>query len=46
VVKVGDRVKVGDLIGDIPGDALGSRIHASIDGVVREVSDAVVIETE
>jgi Na+-translocating ferredoxin:NAD+ oxidoreductase RnfC subunit len=32
VVKEGDRVKKGDLIGEIPEGALGARIHASIEG--------------
>lgn len=44
VVNVGDRVKAGDLVGEIPPGALGARVHASISGVVREVSDVVVIE--
>jgi len=45
VVAVGDTVKVGDLIGQIPEDALGAPIHASIDGTVKEVTnEAIVIE--
>jgi Na+-translocating ferredoxin:NAD+ oxidoreductase RnfC subunit len=44
VVKVGDRVKTGDVIAEIPPGATGAPIHASLDGVVREVSDAVLIE--
>lgn len=45
VVSVGDRVAVGDVVGEIPAAALGARIHASIAGVVREVSaSAIVIE--
>lgn len=44
-VKVGDRVTTGDLVGRIPEGALGASIHASIDGVVREVTnEAIVIE--
>ena len=43
VVKQGDRVKKGDLIGEIPEGALGARVHASIDGTVESVSDMVVI---
>ena len=43
VVKVGDTVKVGDLLGDIPANALGARIHASVNGTVRQVSDVVVL---
>ena len=43
VVKQGDRVKKGDLIGEIPEGALGARVHASIDGTVEAVGDMVVI---
>ncbi|MCB8927129.1 MAG: SLBB domain-containing protein [Ardenticatenaceae bacterium] len=45
VVKVGDKVSLGDMIGKIPAGALGVPLHASIDGVVREVTnEAIVIE--
>ena len=44
VVKAGDRVKKGDLIGEIPEGALGARVHASIDGVVESVGDSIVIK--
>ncbi len=43
VVKVGDRVNKGDLIGEIPEGALGARVHASIDGTVEAVNENVVI---
>lgn len=42
VVKKGDAVKAGTLIGEIPENALGARIHASIDGVVEEIAGGVV----
>lgn len=42
LVKEGDRVAKGDLIGEIPDGALGARIHASIDGVVTSVDGGVV----
>lgn len=42
VVMAGDRVAVGQLIGEIPAGSLGARIHASIDGTVSEVSPAAV----
>ena len=41
-VNVGDRVCKGDLIGEIPENALGARIHASIDGVVESIDGGVV----
>jgi Na+-translocating ferredoxin:NAD+ oxidoreductase RnfC subunit len=43
-VAVGDRVRVGDVVGEAPPSGPSARIHASIDGVVRQVSDVVVIE--
>jgi Na+-translocating ferredoxin:NAD+ oxidoreductase RnfC subunit len=44
VVKVGQMVYLGDLLGEIPENALGARIHASIDGIVTEVADFIEIE--
>ena len=44
VVRPGDEVREGDLVGEIPGGKLGARLHASISGVVREVGTSVVIE--
>jgi Na+-translocating ferredoxin:NAD+ oxidoreductase RnfC subunit len=43
-VKPGDRVRAGDLLAAPAPGALGARIHASIDGMVRAVNTAVVIE--
>ncbi|MFC1692664.1 SLBB domain-containing protein [Candidatus Latescibacterota bacterium] len=43
VVKSNDMVKTGDLIGDIPEDKLGARVHASIDGVVTEVTGEFIV---
>lgn len=43
VVREGDRVNKGDLIGEIPEGALGARVHASIDGVVESVGENIVI---
>ena len=44
MVKPGDRVKKGDLLGEIPEKALGARIHASLDGRVVSVGETVVIK--
>lgn len=44
VVKPGDRVKVGDLLGEIPEKALGARVHASLTGRVTAVDGRVIIE--
>ena len=43
VVSAGTRVMRGDLIAKIPDGALGENIHASIDGVVTEVTDRITI---
>jgi len=44
VVKKGDKVRVGQLVGEIPTIKLGARVHASIDGVVAAVDSFVTIE--
>lgn len=47
VVNVGDKVEKGDLVGRIDDNSLGSNIHASITGIVKEVeTDKVVIVSE
>ena len=38
VVQVGDIVQRGQLVGEIPAQALGARIHASISGRVESVT--------
>jgi Na+-translocating ferredoxin:NAD+ oxidoreductase RnfC subunit len=45
VVKTGDPVRARDLIAVPERGKLGARIHASIDGVAKVTSDAVLIET-
>lgn len=42
VVAEGTHVKRGDLIGEIPENAMGARVHASIDGVVESVADGMI----
>jgi Na+-translocating ferredoxin:NAD+ oxidoreductase RnfC subunit len=42
VVSPGDRVREGDLLGDIPPGAMGAKVHASIDGVVDSVADGLI----
>ena len=39
IVGVGDKVKEGDLIADIPPEALGAKIHASISGEVVSIDE-------
>ena len=43
-VRPGDAVKAGDLIGEIPADTLGARVHASLTGTVTAVDSAVAIK--
>lgn len=42
-VKAGQRVKKGDPIASPPAKGLGSYLHASIDGVVQEITDSILI---
>ncbi|MEL7566064.1 MAG: 4Fe-4S dicluster domain-containing protein [Dehalobacterium sp.] len=46
VVKIGQEVKRGALIGAVPEGAMGADIHASISGIVREISQCIVIEAD
>ncbi len=43
IVKVGQSVKRGDIIGEVPEKALGAPVHASIDGVVEAITDKGII---
>ena len=43
LVQVGDAVKCGDKIGEIPENALGAPVHASIDGIVTEITNSVIV---
>ncbi|MBP2628508.1 MAG: ethanolamine utilization Fe-S center protein eut [Firmicutes bacterium] len=43
IVKVGDMVKIGQVIAEVPADALGVNIHSSIDGVIRDVDREITI---
>ena len=42
-VKIGDRVRAGQVIGEPAPNALGAILHAPIDGVAREVNDKQII---
>lgn len=42
-VAVGDKVKVGDEIGEIKEGNLGAPVHASINGTVAEVKDNLIV---
>ena len=42
-VKVGDSVKVGDVVARTSEDALGTTMHSSINGRVKEITDRFVV---
>jgi len=44
VVKVGDQVEVGQLVGEIPEKSLGAQVHASIRGKVTNIDEMIMIE--
>jgi Na+-translocating ferredoxin:NAD+ oxidoreductase RnfC subunit len=44
VVQRGAAVRAGECIGEHTGDRPGANVHASINGVVRSVDEAIVIE--
>ena len=46
LVRVGDRVRAGQEIGSMAEGQLGASVHASIAGVVTEVTEAITIREE
>ncbi|MCC5912233.1 MAG: 4Fe-4S dicluster domain-containing protein [Clostridiaceae bacterium] len=44
VVKVGDMVEEGQLVGRISEGSLGANVHSSIKGCVKEINEAIWIE--
>ncbi|HHY84390.1 MAG TPA: NADH dehydrogenase subunit [Verrucomicrobia bacterium] len=42
-VRAGDRVRGGQLIGEVPEKALGAPLHAPFDGVVESVTERQII---
>lgn len=43
IVEVGEKVVKGQLIGDIENGKLGAKVHASINGTVREINASYII---
>ena len=43
VVVAGQTISEGALVGQMPENSLGARIHASIEGIVTEVTDRFVV---
>ncbi len=46
VVKVGESVRKGQCIGEVPEGKLGARVHASVDGIVQSVGESILIHHE
>lgn len=44
VVQVGDTVEIGQVIGKIEEGKMGSNVHATIGGVIFEISDSISIK--
>lgn len=42
VVKIGDKVRSGQLIADMEKGKLGSKIHSSIDGIVKNINNTFI----
>ncbi len=43
VIKAGDSVKAGTIIGTIEDGKMGALVHSSIDGIVESVTDVITI---
>ena len=43
VVKAGDTVKAGDVLGSFDAEKLGTAVHSPINGKVVEVTDKYVV---
>lgn len=46
VVEVGQKVQRGEVLGEIPEGALGARVHASISGIIKEITEQITIWSE
>jgi len=46
VVKEGNIVRRGQVVGEMDREAVGARVHASIDGMVVELDNVVVVEKQ
>ena len=42
LVSPGDRVRTGDVVGEIPAGAMAARVHASMDGIVESVENGMI----
>ena len=44
LVNVGDAVRRGQVLAEIPAEKLGARVHCAVDGKVVEVGEMIVVE--
>jgi len=45
VVSIGEKITKGQVIGEIPADKLGARVHSSINGIVKQIdAQKIIIE--
>lgn len=44
IVKIGDRVTLGQKVADVPQDILGAPIHSSINGIVTKINEEIEIK--
>lgn len=43
VVQIGDKVFKGDLLGNIEDNKLGSNIHSSVNGIIKDIRNNIII---
>lgn len=44
IIKIGDMVKKGQIIGEIKEGKMGTFVHASIDGIVSDINENITIK--
>ena len=44
VVRVGEKIRKGQVVAEIPQGQLGARIHASIDGTIKNIGSEILID--
>lgn len=44
IVRIGDRVTLGQKVADVPQDKLGAPIHSSINGIVTKINEEIEIK--
>ena len=44
IVRVGQRVRKGQVVAEIPRGQLSARIHASIDGTIKNIGSEILID--